>query len=292
MLSHDASHPIAGGPANHMERTDTSVRENTEPGLLHIPFLEQLAVRHAFSTRKGGASAPPYHTLNLGFSVGDDPAAVRENRRRYFGALGLDPSRVVRVRQVHGSDVLVVDEALAGRERFPRLLLDGDDAYDAMVTDIPDIALAISTADCLPIFLVDPQRPAVGAVHAGWRSSVQGIVEHTLRQMQDAYGTDPSACYVAIGPGIRGCCYEVDEPVITPLRRAWSQWEACVRPEGQERWMLDLARLNTTILHGQGIREDRIFDAGLCTACRSDLFYSYRAEKPKTGRMISLIALK
>ncbi len=274
-----------------MERTDPGIRENSEPGFLQISFLERLSVRHAFSTRKGGASASPYHTLNLGFSVGDDPAAVRENRRRYFGALGLDPSRIVRVRQVHGTDVLVVDQALAGHEEFPRLLLDGDDAYDAMVTDIPNLSLAISTADCLPIFFVDPHRPAVGAVHAGWRSSIEGIAEHTLRTMQDTYGTDPTECYVAIGPGIRGCCYEVDDPVITPLRRAWTQWEVCVKPAGQERWMLDLARLNSAIFHGQGLRGDRIFDTGLCTACRPDLFYSYRAEKPKTGRMISLIAL-
>ncbi len=277
--------------ANHMGRADTGIRESTEPGFLQIRSLEHLPIRHAFSTRKGGASAPPYHSLNLGLSVGDDPAAVRENRRRYFSALGLDPSRLVRVRQVHGSDVLVVDQTLAGRERFPRLLLDGDDSYDAMVTDIPHLNLAISTADCLPIFLVDRRRPAVGAVHAGWRSSVKGIARHALRKMREAYGTDPSECYAAVGPGIRGCCYEVDEPVITPLQRAWSQWQACVEPAGETRWMLDLARLNIAILEEEGLRPDRIFDTSLCTVCRSDLFYSYRADRPKTGRMISLIAL-
>ncbi len=274
-----------------MERTDTSVHENTEPGFIQIPALNHLSVRHAFSTRKGGTSAPPYHSLNLGFSVGDDPAAVRENRRRYFGALGLDPSRVVRVRQVHGSDVLVVDEALAGRDKFPRLLLDGDDTYDAMVTDLPNLSLAISTADCLPIFLVDPHRPAVGAVHAGWRSSVKGVVAHALQKMQDVYGSDPAECYAAVGPGIGGCCYEVDAPVIGPLERTWSAWEACARRSGPDRWLLDLSQLNIAMLEAEGMRRECIFDAGLCTACRSDLFYSYRAEKPKTGRMISLIAL-
>lgn len=269
----------------------TGLRENTEPGFLQVPSLEGLPVRHAFSTRKGGASAPPYHTLNLGFSVGDDPTAVRENRRRYFGALGLDPSRVVRVRQVHGSDVLVVDQTLAGRETFPRLLLDGDDAYDAMVTDLSHLSLAVSTADCLPIFLVDSRRPAIGAVHAGWRSSVKGIVVHALRKMHETYGADPTECYAALGPGIRGCCYEVDEPVTTPLRRAWSQWQACATPVADNRWLLDLAQLNIAMLQSEGVRSERIFDTGLCTACRSDLFYSYRAEKPRTGRMISLIAL-
>jgi YfiH family protein len=265
--------------------------ESEEPGFLRLSFFDELGVRHAFSTRKGGVSAAPYHTLNLGLSVGDNPAAVRENRHRYFSVLGLDPSRIVRVRQVHGSDVLVVDPALAGRSRFPRLLLDDDYLYDAMVTDVPGLGLTISTADCLPIFLADPRRRVIGAVHAGWRSSVERIVERALRKMHEVYSTDPADCYVAVGPGIRGCCYEVDEPVITKLEGACNAWQACVKPAGENHWMLDLARLNVAILGEMGVRLERVLDIGLCTACRSDLFYSYRAEKPKTGRMMSVIAL-
>ncbi|MGH7424502.1 MAG: polyphenol oxidase family protein, partial [Candidatus Methylomirabilales bacterium] len=143
--------------------TEQGIVESEEPGFLRLSFFEELGVRHAFSTRKGGVSVPPYHSLNLGLSVGDDPAAVRENRRRYFTVLGLDPSRIVRVRQVHGNDVLVVDPALAGSNRFPRLLLDDDYLYDAMVTDVPGFGLTISTADCLPIFLADPRRRVIGA---------------------------------------------------------------------------------------------------------------------------------
>ncbi len=282
---------MTGCAANHMGLADKGIRESTDPGFLQIPFLEQLSIHHAFSTRKGGVSPPPYHSLNLGLSVGDDPAAVHENRRRYFGALGLHPSGIVRVRQVHGNDVLVVDEALAGHDRFPRLLLDDDYFYDALVTDMPGLSLTISTADCLPIFVVDPRRPAVGAVHAGWRSSARGVVEHTLRKMRDAYGTDPVDCYAALGPGIRDCCYEVDEPVIASIRRSCKEWQPFVQSAGEEHWMLDLPHLNIALLHEGGLRRDRIFDTGLCTACRSDLFYSYRAEKPTTGRMMSLIAL-
>ncbi|MFQ5881157.1 MAG: peptidoglycan editing factor PgeF [Candidatus Methylomirabilales bacterium] len=274
-----------------MGLAERGIIENTEPGLLRLPFFERLSIRHAFSTRKGGVSAPPYHTLNLALNVGDDPAAVHTNRRRFLGALGLDLSRVVRVRQVHGNDVLVVGQALAGREGFPRLLLGGDYFYDAMVTNVAGLGLTISTADCLPIFVVDPRRRAIGAVHAGWRSSLSRVLEQALTKLQEVYGTDPADCYAALGPGIRGCCYEVDEPVITPLQRACPRWEACVEPGREGRWMLDLAALNSAILQEVGLRPDRIFDTGLCTACRSDLFFSYRAEKPKTGRMMSLIAL-
>lgn len=274
-----------------MEFCENGIIENEAPGYLRLLFFEGLPVRHAFSTRKGGVSAPPFHSLNLGLSVGDDPAAVQENRRRYFAVLGLHPSQVVRVRQVHGRDVLVVDEALAGREGFPRLLLDEHYRYDALLTNLPGFGLCISTADCLPIFLVDPRRRVIGAVHAGWRSSVRGITEQAVRRMTDTYGTDPADCYAAIGPGIRGCCYEVDAPVVTPLQAAFAQWEVCVRPRREGRWMLDLAALNRGILERVGVRSDRIFDTRLCTACRTDLFYSHRAEKPTTGRMMSLIVL-
>ncbi|MFQ5658652.1 MAG: peptidoglycan editing factor PgeF [Candidatus Methylomirabilales bacterium] len=274
-----------------MGLADTGIRESTEPGFLQITSLERLSVLHAFSTRKGGVSISPYHSLNLGLIVGDDPAAVQENRLRFFGTLGLDLSNVVRVRQVHGNDVLVVGQELAGNERFPRLLLDDGYSYDAMVTDIPGLSLTISTADCLPIFVVDPRRRAVGAVHAGWRSTVKRVVDHALGAMREVYGTDPAGCYAAIGPGIRGCCYEVDEPVISSVKGACRGWQDSAESPGEGRWMLDLGHLNVAILREVGLGQDRILDTGLCTACRTDIFYSYRAEKPRTGRMMSLIAL-
>ena len=274
-----------------MDLSRKGIVVSEEPGMVRLPFFEGLGVRHAFSTRKGGVSTPPYHSLNLGLSVGDDPAAVRENRRRYFGALGLDGSHIVRVRQVHGNDVLVVDQTLAGRERFPQLLLDDDYLYDAMVTDVPGLGLTISTADCLPIFLVDPRHRAIGAVHAGWRSSAKRIVAQALTIMQDAYGTDPADCHAAIGPGIRGCCYEVDEPVVARVQVASRAWPSCLTRARGDRWMLDLAQLNRAFLLELGCGPERVVDTGLCTGCQRDRFYSYRAEKPKTGRMMSVIAL-
>ncbi|HET7854217.1 MAG TPA: peptidoglycan editing factor PgeF, partial [Candidatus Methylomirabilis sp.] len=174
---------------------------------------------------------------------------------------------------------------------FPRLLLDDDYLYDAMVTDVPGLGLTISTADCLPIFLADPRRRVIGAIHAGWRSSVERIVERALRKMHEVYATDPAECYAAFGPSIRGCCYEVDQPVLTKLKGSCNAWQDCVKPTGEDRWMLDLARLNIAVLGETGVNRDRVVDTGLCTACRSDLFYSYRAEKPKTGRMMSVITL-
>lgn len=261
------------------------------PGFLQHKVLVEAGVIHAFSTRKGGVSHPPYHSLNLSLSVGDDPEAVKENRRRFFSALGVDPSRVVRVRQVHGDGVLVIGEALARREGFPQVLLDDGAGYDAMITDQPGLALTITTADCLPILLFDPRRRAIGAVHAGWRSTVKRIAEKAVEAMVNTYGTTPGDLLAILGPGIGGCCYEVDEAVIRPLAQAVSSWQGFVVQKEGGRFLLDLWGVNQKILQEAGVLSEHLFLIRLCTACRSDLFYSYRAEKPKTGRMLSLILL-
>ncbi len=247
---------------------------------------------HAFSTRQGGVSRAPYATLNLGLSVGDDPRAVEENRCRFFGSFGIQPAQVVRVKQVHGDGVLTVDEALVGRRGFPGILLDERYEYDALATNLPDLALVISTADCLPILIHDPVRAAAAAVHAGWRSTAKRIAARAIEAMTAAYGTDPGDCRVAVGPGIRGCCYEVDSPVTDLMAKALSTWQdhAVTTRSGHVR--LDLAGVNRSILVSAGVHPDRVADVGLCTACRTDLFFSHRAEKPRTGRMMNLILLK
>lgn len=249
-------------------------------------------VVHAFGTRQGGVSREPYATLNLGMSVGDDPEAVEENRRRFFGTFGLQPSQVVRVKQVHGDGVLRVDESQVSRHGFPRLLLDEGYEYDALITNLHDLALVVTTADCLPLLIHDPVRGSVGAVHAGWRSTAKRIAARALEAMTAAYGTDPVDCRVAIGPGIRRCCFEVDAPVIDAMMAALPTWAEHTVATGPGHFHLDLARMNRAIFIGAGVRPDRIADLGLCTACRTDLFFSHRAEKPRTGRMMNLILLR
>ena len=249
-------------------------------------------VVHAFSTRRGGVSRPPFATLNLGLTVGDDPQAVRENRRRFFGAFGIEPPQVVRVKQVHGDGILIVDAALARREGFPQVLLDERFEFDALVTNVPDLALVVSTADCLPLLIHDPVHEAAAAIHAGWRSTAKGIAAKAVRALGEAYGTDPADCRVAIGPGIRGCCFEVDRPVIDAMGGALPTWEAHARPSRAKHWRLDLAGVNRAILLEAGVCPERIEDLDLCTACRTDLFFSHRAEKGRTGRMMNLILLK
>ena len=249
-------------------------------------------VVHAFSSRQGGVSRPPFATLNLGQSVGDDLALVEENRRRFFVAFGIDSTRIVRAKQVHGNDVLRVDAGLMRRPGFPRYLVEEPAEFDAFITELSDVALVVSTADCLPILIHDPVRRAVAAVHAGWRGTAQRIAAGAVRAMQAAYGTDPADCRAALGPAIRGCCFEVDEPVMEAMTAALPDWEAHATPTRPGHCRLDLAGVNRAILEGVGVRPDRIEDIGICTTCRTDLFFSHRGEKGRTGRMMNFILLR
>ena len=247
---------------------------------------------HAFSTRQGGVSRPPFDTLNLGQSVGDDSAAVEQNRRRLFGAFGIDAARVVRAWQAHEDGVLRVDAGLTGRPGFPGCLLDERAKFDALITRLAGLALVVTTADCLPILIHDPIRAAVAAVHAGWRGTAKRIAARALGAMREAYGTDPADCRAAIGPGIRGCCFEVDAAVTDSMAAALPNWEKHARANRSGHWLLDLAEVNRAILEAAGVRADCIEDVGLCTSCRNALFFSHRAEKGRTGRMMNFILLK
>lgn len=253
---------------------------------------ESEGIVHAFSTRQGGVSQPPFATLNLGLSVGDEPAAVEENRRRFFGAFGVDAGRVVRVWQAHGNGVVRVDAELIGRPGFPGCLMDERGKFDALITQLPGLALVVSTADCLPILIHDPVRRAVAAVHAGWRGTAQRIAVQALRALRDAYGTDLSDCRAAIGPGIRGCCFEVDSAVTDAMSAALPDWERHARANRPGHWLLDLAAINRAMLASAGVLADRIEDVGLCTSCRNELFFSHRADKGRTGRMMNFILLQ
>jgi hypothetical protein len=253
---------------------------------------ESRGILHAFSTRTGGVSKPPFATLNLGQGVGDNPAAVEENRHRFFGTFGIEMGQVVRARQVHGDSILKVDVALTGRVGFPRYLVDERAECDALITSLPGLALVVSTADCVPVLIHDPVRGAIAAIHAGWRGTAKGIAARALTAMREAYGTDPSACLVAIGPCIRGCCFEVDAVVREAMATTLPNPETYAVANRPDHWLLDLVGVNRAVLERAGVRPDRIEDVRLCTNCRNDLFFSHRAEKGRTGRMMSFILLE
>ena len=240
-----------------------------------------------FSTRLGGVSAEPWSSLNCGLHVGDLDRDVAENRRRVAMAAGFAFDRWTCAEQVHGRDVAVVKAGDAGAGRLSRA--DAIQAKDALVTDEPGVMLNAFYADCVPIWLVDPARRAVGIAHAGWRGAVADVAGEAVRTMTRAYGTEPSDVLAVIGPSIRGCCYEVDETV---ARHIPEESEAIEPSAVPERYMLDLAKFNRQMLTKAGVLTNHIEISVYCTSCRTDLFFSHRKEQGRTGRMTAWIARK
>ncbi|HET6363531.1 MAG TPA: peptidoglycan editing factor PgeF [Nitrospirota bacterium] len=237
-----------------------------------IPALEKTGlIKHAFTTRQGGLGA-----RSNGIKLTDDWEALAE-------AFGVNPERLVTTNQVHGENIVRVD----GRNFKETKTVQAD----AMITNALDLAIGVETADCVPVLLFDPLTPAVGAVHAGWRSTVKRIVQKTVKKMQDEFGSNPARMIAAIGPTIGPECYEVDEPVMRPIRETFSLWKEVASTRGSDKWSLDLVKLNKLELVQVGLSEKNVNSLGLCTSCRRDLFYSFRAEG-RTGRMLSVIMIK
>jgi YfiH family protein len=248
------------------------------------------------TTRHGGVSRPPYASLNLGGKTGDEPDYVRENRKRAASLVGRERERLVFARQVHGANVAHVPNGFEGG---------AFDDTDALITNAKQTPLVILTADCAAVFLYDTKHNAIGIAHAGWRGTVAGIAAETVEQMGYAFGSQPEDILAGIGPSIGPCCYEVGDEVIFAVEARLPDYteEILVDPdmasagsfraavnEGHRHF--DLWRANELLLIDAGVPEKNIEIARLCTACRTDLFYSHRAEKGVTGRFGGILMLR
>jgi YfiH family protein len=235
--------------------------------------FRQEALVHAVFTRLGGVSEGPFATLNVGHTVGDAPQAVIENHRRIYAALDLGAGQVVTARQVHGNRVAVVTGRDAG-EVIPNT--------DGLVTATPGLALLLRFADCQPILVYDPEHHVLGLAHAGWRGVALGIARRLVEAMQETFGSQPSALLAGLGPAIGPCCYAVGHEVAAAMGYALPDWKRAMVPEGEDGWRLDLEAANTQLLAAAGVVQ--IEQAGICTACRNDEFFSHRADGGRTGR--------
>jgi YfiH family protein len=251
-------------------------------------------VVHAVFTRKGGESAPPFASLNLSVAVGDDAAVVRRNQGRVAEVLGLP---LISARPVHGSRVIEIppDGAASPAALHERVrLLEAD----AMMTDAPGFALFWAYADCVPILLYDPRHHAIALVHAGWRGSAGAIAARAVAAMRERFDTRPADLLAGIAPSIHTCCYEVSDEVVARFRTDPLAWESARfeertedRQDGARRLYLDLWETNRRQLLAAGLDPTRIELAGICTGCRTDLFYSHRVERGGTGRFGVAIGL-
>lgn len=242
----------------------------TSASVITVPAFADMGsqVRHFFGTRR--------HAMGLGLEVG----IPRK------GVAGMAASSwALSVKQVHGTDALVVDRALASTDRF-------EGGWDALITDQPGIMMAVRTADCVPILMHDPQRRVVAAVHAGWRGAVAGIVPKTLALLASRFGSCPENVRISIGPSAGVCCYEVDEPVLDRLCLAFPDWNKVVRMSGDGKSHLDLKALVKEQAQAYGAAPKSITTVNLCTICHGDIFFSYRREGKVNGTMVSAIGLR
>jgi YfiH family protein len=233
-------------------------------------------VRHAFLTRKGGVSLPPYHSLNIGERNGDREEHVFRNRNLIAQAFCFDLERLISLHQKQEDKILVLKEPV---NALPPLM-----EYDAMVTNSPNIFLGILTADCLPIFAVDKKKKVVAAVHAGRQGTALHITAKVLRNMKEEFNCSPKDLVISLGPSIGPCCYEIDEKVFQ------TEWEPFSTSKGNGRRMVDLAAINVAQMKKEGIQEEQICRIDLCTRCHHDLLFSYRREG-QTGRQLSFIGI-
>ena len=242
---------------------------------------------HAFSTRQGGVSLSPRDTLNLGLDLEDDPAAVRENHRRFFHAAGAEVTRAVLSKQVHETTVRLCTSADAGKG----LERERDYTADALITCEANLPLTVFSADCGVILLYDPVQKAVGAVHAGWRGCAAGILEKTAQAMEEHFGSHPEDLRSAIGPCIGSCCFETDSDVSDAMLSALGEAAAPYLERRGAKWHVDLAGLNRLWLLRAGLKPEHIDVCSLCTACHPQWFWSHRKMGSARGLQAAMISL-
>lgn len=250
--------------------------------------FNSLAIKHGISGRLGGVSKQPFSSLNVALHTGDSDEDVIANRKLFCQAIGIHPNDIVTAQQLHTDTIGVVVEESMGKGA--KNYNDAIPATDALITNVPGIPLMLFFADCVPVLIVDPVQRAVGAVHAGWRGTVEKIAQKTVIAMQANFGTNPEDCLIGIAPSIGPCCYEVDEVVINQLKSQFKNWEHLVRAVN-DKWYLDLWKANYVQLEEIGVNNDNIVVSGVCTACNHELFFSYRKENGSTGRMGAAISL-
>ena len=254
--------------------------------VLTWPVLDGLPLAALVTTRRGGSSAGPYHSLNLGLHVGDDPEDVVANRRRAAAALGLALGDLVFCSQVHGSEVAIVDRSHRGRGT-----LSPEDAVpgDALVTASPGVGLVVMVADCVPLVLYEPVAHVLACVHAGWRGTVARVAQAAVEAMA-GLGARPARIRGGIGPAIAASRYQVGDEVADAARACFPGGaDDVVRPDGPGRWRFDLEAANRRVLLDSGVAAERIGVSGVGTG-EGTPFFSHRAQRP-CGRFAALAAL-
>lgn len=260
------------------DQVHPTVQREQQGGLVWLrwPLLAEFPeLAHGIFTRHGGASLPPYDSLNLSFSVGDDPDRVRHNLALVKEAMGVE--ELLSVGQVHGTNTLIVTD------KNRAAALRGTHGIDILMTDIPGIGLLIKQADCQAVALYDPDKRVIANIHCGWRGNVQNVIGQAVRQLREVFGSRPESLRAGISPSLGPCCAEFSNYQAEFPAKLWSYQ---VRPT-----YFDLWRLSREQLHRAGVPTAQIQLAGICSRCQEGDFFSYRRSKI-TGRNGTILALR
>ena len=292
----------------------TSDRSQESTLVLRSPLLTEISwLVHGFSTRLGGVSSLPgakrgTGELNLGYVAWDDPANVAENRQRLLECLEAGGMRPLLQEQIHSDLIRTIER---------RAKINGRSRGDGLITDRKGILLAILSADCLPVLVVDVRQRIAAAFHCGWRGTARRIAQKGVGRMRMLYGSRPQDLRAAIGPGIRSCCYRVGGDVAAEYESQFLFSEALLQSRKLQkkfmnkkyalmRWEswrgtpskshstinLDLVEANVRQLEEAGMNRSQIDSESLCTSCHPRLFFSHRRDAGRTGRMLGVVGIR
>ena len=287
-----------------------------------FPLLDQTRmVRHAFSTRLGGASKGYFGTMNFSLTRGDNRDDVLENYRRMAQILGTDVSKMVLSHQTHTTNIRLVTEADAGKGIWRERDYEN---IDGLITNVPGLTLVTFFADCVPLYFVDPVHRAIGLSHSGWKGTVHRMGQKTIEAMGEAFGTKPEDLRVCIGPSICRDCYEVSQDVADAFKEEFGAeisrdisaglhsssdkitsgtqadstscypWngKSILMNKGNGKYQLDLWGANRLVLLDAGILPEHLAVTNVCTKCNPELLYSHRVMGDKRGNLAAFLSLK
>lgn len=260
-----------------------------------VSFFENLSnyedIDHFVTTRMGHDDAPSREAFNLSFTVGENKIKTFDNRRRLSEVLNIAFGGITTGKQVHGYHVTIVGKSMAGSGA-------GDyygaiDSTDAMVTNIPGTCPMVLVADCVPILLYDPNQKVVGAVHAGWKGTLAGIVEKTVYAFREHFDTSPEDMVAGIGPSIGPCCFQVGPEVIAQIEETGKQANLVRKRSSDGARYFNLWKANHEQLIQAGLKAQNVELARICTCCdASRLYFSHRYEQGKAGRFGAGIVIR
>jgi len=268
---------------------------NIETPIITFPVLSDIEfVQHGFSTRLGGVSKDMFESMNLGFHCGpyrDEPANVIENFKRVSKSIGINSETIVISKQVHKTNIKLVDQNDCGKGLYR---LRDFDEIDGLITNTPNVTLVTKYADCVPIFLVDTKKKAIGLIHSGWRGTVNKIGLIAVEEMQKNFQSNPQNIVAVIGPSICKECFEIGEEVANEFRKAFpfNDGNDILYKKEYDKYECDLWYANQLVLLEAGLLPQNIHISNVCTSCNPDLLFSHRKTQGKRGSLAAFLSIE